>query len=136
MNARGDESGRWPLGNRAGGVLGRWPKLGCRGALPLMGRAVGAHDSCALFVGRCPTLVLHGPLALKHRGRIQATIDAVWNGDSESANGAPPSQPGATPQEDVPPTNLRANGPFHPSEGRRPSTEATPQVKGRKQNEG
>lgn len=33
-----------------------------------------------------------------NRERIQATIDAVWNGDSESANGAPPSQPGATPQ--------------------------------------
>ena len=30
--------------------------------------------------------------------RIQTTIDAVWTGDSESANGAPPSQPGATPQ--------------------------------------
>jgi hypothetical protein len=119
MNARGDESGRWPLGNRAGGVLGRWPKLGCRGALPLMGRAIGAHGFCASFVGRCPTLGLDGPLALHF-----------------SANGAPPSQPGATPQEDVPPTNLRANGPFHPSEGRRPSTGATPQVKGRKQNEG
>ena len=33
-----------------------------------------------------------------NRERIQTTIDAVWNGDSESANGAPPSQPGATPQ--------------------------------------
>jgi hypothetical protein len=33
-----------------------------------------------------------------NRERIQATIDAVWNGDSESANGASPSQPGATPQ--------------------------------------
>ncbi len=33
-----------------------------------------------------------------NRERIQTTIDAVWNGDSESANGATPSQPGATPQ--------------------------------------
>ena len=33
-----------------------------------------------------------------NRERIQTTIDAVWTGDSESANGAPPSQPGATPQ--------------------------------------
>jgi type I restriction enzyme, S subunit len=33
-----------------------------------------------------------------NRERIQATMDAVWTGDSESANGAPPSQPGATPQ--------------------------------------
>jgi restriction endonuclease S subunit len=33
-----------------------------------------------------------------NRERIQTTIDAVWNGDSESANGASPSQPGATPQ--------------------------------------
>jgi type I restriction enzyme M protein len=33
-----------------------------------------------------------------NRERIQTTIDAVWNGDSESANGALPSQPGATPQ--------------------------------------
>lgn len=34
-----------------------------------------------------------------NRERIQTTIDAVWNGDSESANGASPSQPGATPQD-------------------------------------
>ncbi len=33
-----------------------------------------------------------------NRERIQSTIDAVWNGNSESANGALPSQPGATPQ--------------------------------------
>jgi type I restriction enzyme M protein len=33
-----------------------------------------------------------------NRERIQTTIDTVWTGDSESANGAPPSQPGATPQ--------------------------------------
>jgi type I restriction-modification system DNA methylase subunit/very-short-patch-repair endonuclease len=33
-----------------------------------------------------------------NRERIQTTIDAVWNGDSESANGAPPSQLGAAPQ--------------------------------------
>lgn len=46
-----------------------------------MGRAVGAYASSALFVGRCPTLVLNGPLALRF-----------------SANGALPSQPGATPQ--------------------------------------
>ena len=57
---------------------------------PSMGRAVGAHDFCASFVGRCPTLVSGGPLALCN--------NAVWNSDSESANGAPPSQPGATPQ--------------------------------------
>ena len=47
----------------------------------MMGRAFGAYDSSTPFVGRCPTLVLNGPLALRF-----------------SANGAPPSQPGATPQ--------------------------------------
>lgn len=47
----------------------------------IMGRAVGACACFASFVGRCPTLVLNGPLALRF-----------------SANGAPPSQPGATPQ--------------------------------------
>jgi hypothetical protein len=81
MNARRDKSGRWPLGNLRSCVLGRWPRLEWNGALPLMNRAVGAHDSCAPFVGRCPTLGLNGPLALRF-----------------SANGAPPSQPGATPQ--------------------------------------
>jgi restriction endonuclease S subunit len=39
-----------------------------------------------------------------NRERIQTTIDAVWNGDSESANGATPSQPGATPQVKGPKT--------------------------------
>jgi type I restriction enzyme M protein len=33
-----------------------------------------------------------------NRERIQRAIDAVWTGDAESAKGAPPSQPGATPQ--------------------------------------
>jgi len=33
-----------------------------------------------------------------NREQIRMTIDAAWNGDSGSANGAPPSQPGATPQ--------------------------------------
>lgn len=33
-----------------------------------------------------------------NRERIETTIDAVWNGDFESAKGALPSQPGATPQ--------------------------------------
>jgi len=33
-----------------------------------------------------------------NRERIQTTIDAIWNGGFESANGAPPSQPGAKPQ--------------------------------------
>ena len=55
-----------------------------------MNRAVGACVYAASFVGRCPTLVSNGPLALG---------DKVWNSDSESANGALPSQPGATPQE-------------------------------------
>ena len=49
---------------------------------PFMGRAVGAWFFSGSFVGRCPTLVSGGPLALDFR-----------------ANGAPPSQPGATPQE-------------------------------------
>ena len=56
----------------------------------LMGRTVGSCGVVTPFVGRCPTLVSDGPLALCHT--------AAWNGDSESANGAPPSQPGATPQ--------------------------------------
>ncbi len=33
-----------------------------------------------------------------NRERIQATIDAVWSGDSGSANRASSSQSGATPQ--------------------------------------
>ena len=46
-----------------------------------MGRAVGACGFPASFVGRGPTLVSNGPLALRF-----------------SAKGASPSQPGATPQ--------------------------------------
>lgn len=34
-----------------------------------------------------------------NRDHIQQTINAVWTGGSESANGAPSSQPGATPQD-------------------------------------
>jgi type I restriction enzyme M protein len=33
-----------------------------------------------------------------NRERIQQAVGAVWNGDAESAKGASPSQPGATPQ--------------------------------------
>jgi len=35
---------------------------------------------------------------LANRQRIQATINKVWDADAESAKGAPPYQPGATPQ--------------------------------------
>ena len=57
----------------------------------LMGRAVGAHVSFSTHSwGGAPRWDEAGPLALCHT--------AAWNGDSESANGAPPSQPGATPQ--------------------------------------
>ena len=56
----------------------------------LMGRTGGACGVVTPSVGRCPTLVSDGPLAL--------CDPAVRNGDSESANGATPSQPGATPQ--------------------------------------
>ena len=55
-----------------------------------MGRAVGAYVLSTPFVGLCPTLGSNGPLAL--------CGNVICGGDSESANGAPPSQPGATPQ--------------------------------------
>ena len=35
----------------------------------------------------------------ENRVRIQQTIDAVWTGETPSANGAMLYQPGATPQE-------------------------------------
>ena len=37
-------------------------------------------------------------LMARFEQKIQATLARVWGEDSDSANGAPPSQPGATPQ--------------------------------------
>jgi restriction endonuclease S subunit len=34
--------------------------------------------------------------------KIQTTLSRIWGEDSDSANGAPPSQPGATPQDPSP----------------------------------
>lgn len=81
MNVWRDESGRWPWGNVWPCVLGRWPKLGWNGALPLMGRAVGARRVVAMpSWGVAPRWDVAGPLALgfaANRERIQNAIDAI-----------------------------------------------------------
>ena len=41
-------------------------------------------------------------LITRFEQKIQATLARIWGEDSESANGASPSQPGATPQEPSP----------------------------------
>ena len=41
-------------------------------------------------------------LITRFEKKIQATLARIWGEDSDSANGAPPSQPGATPQDSVP----------------------------------
>ena len=53
--------------------------------------------ACSLFAaGR--------ELVTRFGQKIQATLARIWGEDSDSANGAPPSQPGATPQETNPQT--------------------------------
>ena len=67
---------------------------------PILARAVGAHISFSTYSwGDAPRWDEAGPLALNLRAGFSAlNFRAVVDGDSESANGAPPSQPGATPQ--------------------------------------
>ena len=44
-------------------------------------------------------------LITRFERKIQATLARIWGEESESANGASPSQPGATPQERRPKTH-------------------------------
>lgn len=66
-------------------------------ATPSMGRAVGAYVLiCTCSWGDAPRW--DGLRLWRKAGPLALNLCAAWTGDSDSANGAPPSQPGATPQ--------------------------------------
>ena len=61
------------------------------------------------ILGRCPRLVWLGPSALQKSSYKQSPIGKI----GESAEGAAPCQPGATPQENMRTKEIRAESPLH-----------------------